>query len=109
MEFSRQESWRGLRIPSSGDLPDPGIKLRSPELQADSLPSKPPGKPRTLQMTGCTKLKRGKQHKQPILSSGRADRHLRLGHRGVESIWWWPANCSQDCKEREMKGSPGSV
>ena len=109
MEFSRQESWRGLRNPSSGDLPDPGIKLRSPELQADSLPSEPPEKPRTLQMTGCTKLKRGKQHKQPILSSGRADRHLRLGHRGVESIWWWPANRSQDCEEREMKGNPGSV
>ena len=25
-----------------GDLPDPGIKLRSPALQADSLPSEPP-------------------------------------------------------------------
>ena len=28
-----------------GDLPDPGIKPRSPELQADSLLSEPPGKP----------------------------------------------------------------
>ena len=45
MEFSRQESWRGLRNPSSGDLPDPGIKLRSPTLHADSLPSEPQGKP----------------------------------------------------------------
>ena len=27
-----------------GDLPDPGIKLGSPALQADSLTSEPPGK-----------------------------------------------------------------
>ena len=45
MEFSRQEYWSGLPFPSPGDLPDPGIKLRSPALQADALPSKPPGKP----------------------------------------------------------------
>ena len=30
-------------IPSPGDLPDPGIKPRSPASQADSLPSEPPG------------------------------------------------------------------
>ena len=28
----------------SGDLPYPGVKSGSPELQADSLPSEPPGK-----------------------------------------------------------------
>ena len=33
-----------VAIPSSGDLPDPGIKPRSPTLQADSLPSEPPWK-----------------------------------------------------------------
>ena len=44
MEFSRQEHWNGLPFPSPGDLPDPGIKPRSPVLQADSLPSEPPGK-----------------------------------------------------------------
>ena len=44
MEFSRQEYWSGLPFPSPGDLPDPGIKLRSPALQADSLPAEPPGK-----------------------------------------------------------------
>ena len=41
MEFSRQEYWSGLPFPSPGDLPDPGIKPRSPALQADSLPSEP--------------------------------------------------------------------
>ena len=44
MRFSRQEYWSGLPFPSSGHLPDPGIKPRFPVLQADSLPSEPPGK-----------------------------------------------------------------
>ena len=42
---SRQEYWSGLPFPSPGDLPDPGIKPRSPALQADVLTSEPPGKP----------------------------------------------------------------
>ena len=45
MEFSRQEHWSGLLFPSPGHLLDPGIKPGSPALQADSLLSKPPGKP----------------------------------------------------------------
>ena len=45
MGFSRQEYWSGLPFPSPGDLPNPGIKPRSPGLQADSLRSEPPGKP----------------------------------------------------------------
>ena len=45
MEFSRQEYWSGLPFPSPGDLPDPGIKPGSSALQADALPSEPPGKP----------------------------------------------------------------
>ena len=32
-------------ISFSGDLPNPGIESRSPALQADALPSEPPGKP----------------------------------------------------------------
>ena len=44
MGFSRQEYWNGLPFPSSGDLPNPGIELGSPELQADALPTEPPGK-----------------------------------------------------------------
>ena len=35
----------GLPFPSPGDLPNPEIEPESPALQADSLPSKPPGKP----------------------------------------------------------------
>ena len=46
MELFRQEYWTGLPFPSPGHLPDPGIKPRSPALQADYLPSEPPGKPK---------------------------------------------------------------
>ena len=42
--FSRQEYWSGLPFPSPGDLPNPGIEAGSPALQADALPSEPPGK-----------------------------------------------------------------
>ena len=45
-EFSRQEYWSGLPFPPPGHLPNPGIELRTPALEADSLPSEPPGKPR---------------------------------------------------------------
>ena len=44
MDFSRQGFRNELPFPSPGDLPDTGIETRSPTLQADSLPSEPPGK-----------------------------------------------------------------
>ena len=43
--FSRQEYWSGLPFPSPGDLPDPGIKPRSPAWQENSLLSEPSGNP----------------------------------------------------------------
>ena len=42
--FSRQGYRSGLPFPFPGDLPDPGITPGSPALQADALPSEPPGK-----------------------------------------------------------------
>ena len=54
MEFSRQEYWSRLPFPSPGDLPDPGIKPRSPALQADVLLSELPGKPSML-VRSCLK------------------------------------------------------
>ena len=45
MGFSRQEYWSGLPFPSPGHLPAPRIEPRSFALLADSLPSKPIGKP----------------------------------------------------------------
>ena len=44
MGFPGQEYWSGLPFPSPEDLPDPETEPRSPALQADSLPSEPPGK-----------------------------------------------------------------
>ena len=44
--FSRQEFWSGLSCPPSGNLLNPGIKPRYPTLQANSLLSEPPGKPK---------------------------------------------------------------
>ena len=40
-----------VAIPSSRDLPNPGIQPRSPILQVDSLSAKPPGKPTLLIIT----------------------------------------------------------
>ena len=39
-----QGYWSGLPFPSPGDLLNPGIEPGSPALQADILPSEPPGK-----------------------------------------------------------------
>ena len=44
VRFPRQEYWSGLPFPSSGNLPNSGIKPGSPELKEDSLPSEPPDK-----------------------------------------------------------------
>ena len=49
MGFSRQEYWSVLSFPSPEDLPDPGIEPRTPELQADSLPSELQGSPKVPQ------------------------------------------------------------
>ena len=43
MGFPRQEYWSGLPFPSTGDLPNPGNKPRSPALWEDALTSEPPG------------------------------------------------------------------
>ena len=55
MGFSRQEHWRRLPFPSPRDLPHPGIKPRSPALQADSLPSEPPEKQSWWETLACYK------------------------------------------------------
>ena len=48
MRFSRQGYWSGSSCLSPGDLPKPGIKLGSPELQTDSLLTELQGKPFVL-------------------------------------------------------------
>ena len=61
IKFSRQKYWSGWLFPSSGDLADPGIKSGSPALQADSLPSELPRKPR-IQVAKKKACERELQH-----------------------------------------------
>ena len=56
MGFSRQEYWSGQPFPPPGDLPHPGIEPSSPLLQADSLPSEPPGKSPELCIYLCMEM-----------------------------------------------------
>ena len=56
MGFSRQEYWSGLPCPPPGDLVNPGIKSTSPTLQADCLPSEPPGKPKNTRVGSLSLL-----------------------------------------------------
>ena len=74
--FSRQEYWSGLPCPPPGDLPNPGIKPRSPALQGDSLLSEPPGRPKNTGVGSLSllqgifltqKLNRGLLHCRQIL------------------------------------------
>ena len=48
MGFPRQEYWSGLPCPPPGDLLNPGTEPGSPALQADSLPTEPPGNPKSI-------------------------------------------------------------
>jgi len=48
MGFTKQEYWSGLPCPFPGHLPNPEIEPGSPAIQADSLPSEPPGKPLSI-------------------------------------------------------------
>ena len=48
MEFSRQEYWSGLPLPTPGDLPDPGIEptsLKAPALAGRFFTTALAGKP----------------------------------------------------------------
>ena len=56
MNFSRPEYWSGQPFPSPGDLPNPGIKPRSPALQEDSLLAEPQGKPKNTGVGSLSRL-----------------------------------------------------
>ena len=51
--FSRQEYWSWLPCPPPGDLPNPRREAKPTTLQADSLPSEPPGKPTLFYTCQC--------------------------------------------------------
>ena len=73
MGFSRQKYWSVLPCPPPGDLPNSGIKTRSPTFQADSLLSEPPGKPKN---TGVDSLSLF-QGNFPTQESNRDLRHCK--------------------------------
>ena len=56
-EFSRQEYWSAWPCPP-GDLPDPGIELRSLALWADSLSPEPQRKPKSTGVGSLSLLQR---------------------------------------------------
>ena len=84
--FSQKEYWSGLLCLPPGDLPDPGIKPRSPTLQADSLPSVPPGKSKNTGEGSLPLL----QGNFPVQESNQGLLHCRrilhqLNHQGA--LW----------------------
>ena len=75
-------------MPSSGDPPNPGTEPRSPALQADSLPSEPPGKPMN---TGV-----GSLH---LLQGNLPDPEIELGSPALQA----------DSLPAELPGKPDHV
>ena len=70
-----------------GDLPNPGIKPRSPTLQADSLPAEPQGKPKNTGVGSLSLL----QWSFPTQESNRGLLHYRrilyqLSYQGMSAI-----------------------
>ena len=58
MGILQERILKWVAMPSSGDLPNPGIESRFPPLQAVSLPSEPPGKPRNTGVGSLSLLQR---------------------------------------------------
>ena len=93
MGFSRQEYWSGFPSSSPGDLPDPGIESRTSTMQADALPSEPPGKPPEevwhCSISFCLSLRSIIEHDKPetkpswiglCIDAKRAIRVWHMGH-----------------------------
>ena len=95
--FSRQGYWSGLPCSLPGDLPDPGIKCRSPvspALEADSLPAEPPGKLRLkeehsqqrewpAEATACWKTR-----KEAREAGGGVGENSRVGIWEGQRVFW---------------------
>ena len=109
----RQEYWSGLPFPSPGDLPNPGIEPGSPALQADALPSEPPGK--SSQRKGNAKGKMAEKalqiaERREVKSKGEKERysHLnaefqRIARRHKKAF------LSNQCKEIEENNRMGKT
>ena len=89
LEFSRPEYWSGQPFPFPGDLPNPGIKPRSPALWVDSLPAEPPGKPRrTVEKQDTV------HYLKWSLKSSRGDKNQSIWHTEPLLCTWDHARCA---------------
>ena len=79
----QEEYWSGLLFPSPGDLPNPGIEPGSLALQADSLPSEPPGHPMILALFTCINLFNFPKKRRVVLLSTFLQMK-KLNHRDVD-------------------------
>ena len=96
MGFFRQEYQSGLPCPSPGELPNPGTKARSPTLQADSLPSEPPGKPTSGVVWQESKEKQ-KRHPGVIQT-----------YMYIYGLPWWLNDIESACQYRRQGSIPWS-
>ena len=74
-----------VALPYSSDLPNPGIEPRFPTLQADSLPSKPLGKPKNIGVSSLSLL----QENFP-----------------TQELIWGLLHCRQILNQLSYQGSP---
>ena len=90
--FSRQEHWSGSPCPPPGDLPSPGIEPRSPALQADPLPSEPPGKPIAQTRVWQAFSQRARQYLILALQVLRPLQQLVNWKAAIDYVnkWLWP-------------------
>ena len=88
MEISKQEYCSGLPFPSPGDLSNSPFEPRFPSLEADFLPSEPPGKPYFLDyLNFCHKLaKKEKSTLEDHRSTRPGGTHTRPTIVGEQSV-----------------------
>ena len=66
MGFLMQEHWSGLPFPSTGDLPDPGIKPTSPALTGGFFTAEPPAEAQISSFLGCKSEKAMAPHSSTL-------------------------------------------
>ena len=75
-------------FPSPEDLPDLGIKLGSPALQADSLPSEPPGKP-WVHVIKMTRVQPSSRSRTVHISTETCLSLTYKAREGEKSVLWY--------------------
>ena len=104
--FSRQNSGVGCHALLQGNLPNPGIKARSPTLQVDSLPSEPWGKPRILEWVAYPFSRASSQPRNWTRVSCIEGEFFSSCHQGSLRILEWVAYpfCSRSSRPRDRTG-----